>query len=258
MQYQDLAEFFVYAREVGEDLDALLQLLCIRTLGEFNIEGMVFLKLNQNGHLQPVSFFGFDTSEIELRDKEFLLHEPTPISEAIRKQKLIFVENLHQIPDKQPAVSSLKLPERFQSMVAFPIQVGARVMGSIMAVSTKKKISSPQLIEILEAIGTTIGSLLIPSTSNNGNHGNHVAGNSRSQITKMENGESGELTERQLLILQMISEGRTNADIADLLGYSESLVRQETIRIYSKLNCTGRAEAASFYRNSLAPSAKGA
>lgn len=59
------------------------------------------------------------------------------------------------------------------------------------------------------------------------------------------------LSERQLLILKLISEGRTNADIADVLGYSESLIRQETIKIYSFLDCSGRSEATSIFLNSL-------
>ena len=52
------------------------------------------------------------------------------------------------------------------------------------------------------------------------------------------------LTERQELILKMIAEGRTNSDISDLLGYSESTIRQETIKIYSALKVTGRRAAA--------------
>jgi DNA-binding CsgD family transcriptional regulator len=55
------------------------------------------------------------------------------------------------------------------------------------------------------------------------------------------------LTERQEVILKLISEGRTNGDIADILGYSESLIRQETIRIYAILKCNGRQEAGHIY-----------
>jgi DNA-binding NarL/FixJ family response regulator len=55
------------------------------------------------------------------------------------------------------------------------------------------------------------------------------------------------LSERQNLILKLIAEGRTNAAIADVLGYSESLIRQETIKIYAKLGCSGRNEAAQIY-----------
>lgn len=50
------------------------------------------------------------------------------------------------------------------------------------------------------------------------------------------------LTERQGVILGYIKEGLTNPQIADLLKYSESLIRQETVIIYSKLGVSGRRE----------------
>jgi DNA-binding CsgD family transcriptional regulator len=50
------------------------------------------------------------------------------------------------------------------------------------------------------------------------------------------------LTPRQERILEMINDGKTNANIAAQLGYSESLIRQETIIIYRKLGVGGRRE----------------
>ena len=50
------------------------------------------------------------------------------------------------------------------------------------------------------------------------------------------------LTQRQERILELINAGKTNATIATQLGYSESLIRQETIIIYRKLGVDGRRE----------------
>ena len=50
------------------------------------------------------------------------------------------------------------------------------------------------------------------------------------------------LTERQELILELIQEGKTNATIASLMGYSESLIRQESMVIYRKLGVEGRKD----------------
>lgn len=50
------------------------------------------------------------------------------------------------------------------------------------------------------------------------------------------------LTERQELILSMIKSGMTNSAIANRMGYSESLIRQETMSIYQKLGVDGRRE----------------
>lgn len=54
--------------------------------------------------------------------------------------------------------------------------------------------------------------------------------------------EQQELTPRQMKILEMVKEDRTNSAIASALGYSESLIRQETIIIYRKLGIGGRRE----------------
>ena len=50
------------------------------------------------------------------------------------------------------------------------------------------------------------------------------------------------LTGRQQAIVEMIKDGRTNGSIALELGYSESLIRQETIQIYRKLGISGRRD----------------
>jgi DNA-binding NarL/FixJ family response regulator len=50
------------------------------------------------------------------------------------------------------------------------------------------------------------------------------------------------LTERQSEILTLIKSAMTNSMIADRIGYSESLVRRETIIIYAKLGIRGRKD----------------
>jgi DNA-binding NarL/FixJ family response regulator len=51
-----------------------------------------------------------------------------------------------------------------------------------------------------------------------------------------------QLTERQSLILDLIKSGMTNIAIAHKMGYSESLIRQETMAIYQKLGIDGRKD----------------
>jgi DNA-binding NarL/FixJ family response regulator len=50
------------------------------------------------------------------------------------------------------------------------------------------------------------------------------------------------LSPRQKVILAMLSKGATNSEIALEVGYSESLIRQETIEIYRILGVSGRKE----------------
>jgi DNA-binding CsgD family transcriptional regulator len=55
-------------------------------------------------------------------------------------------------------------------------------------------------------------------------------------------GGAEKLTERESIVETLIREGLTNAEIARKLGYSESLIRQETVIIYRKLGISGRKD----------------
>ena len=56
------------------------------------------------------------------------------------------------------------------------------------------------------------------------------------------------LNPRQHRIVSMISDGLTNYQIANELGYSQSTIRQDTIKIYEILGVTGRKGAIQAYR----------
>lgn len=53
-----------------------------------------------------------------------------------------------------------------------------------------------------------------------------------------------ELSERQLQVLALMAEQKTNAQISRIIGYSESTVRQETMAIFRYLGVHDRREAA--------------
>lgn len=57
-----------------------------------------------------------------------------------------------------------------------------------------------------------------------------------------------DLTSRQLRVLSLMAKGMTNGQIARVLAFSESTVRQETMAIYRTLQVKGRAEAVDFGR----------
>jgi two-component system, NarL family, response regulator LiaR len=58
-----------------------------------------------------------------------------------------------------------------------------------------------------------------------------------------------ELTAQQMLILQQLSEGLLNKEIADRLGISEGTVKQHNYAIYKKLQVNNRTEAVQKYLN---------
>jgi DNA-binding NarL/FixJ family response regulator len=57
-----------------------------------------------------------------------------------------------------------------------------------------------------------------------------------------------ELTPRELEVLRLIADGRSNAEIAALLFVSEATVKSHVARLFAKLDCTNRVQAALYAR----------
>jgi DNA-binding NarL/FixJ family response regulator len=63
--------------------------------------------------------------------------------------------------------------------------------------------------------------------------------------------DSEDLTPRQVLISRLISEGRTNHDISELIGYSESTVRQEIMKVFVLTNSKSRGKVGEHCQHGL-------
>lgn len=59
-----------------------------------------------------------------------------------------------------------------------------------------------------------------------------------------DNPPTQELTDRQLQILELVTRGLSNRDIADLLGIREDSVKKHTNAIFTKIGAANRVEAA--------------
>ena len=73
-----------------------------------------------------------------------------------------------------------------------------------------------------------------------------VAGNvsSINAVNDSRDAGAGQLTQRQILILRGMVEGKTNHELATEMGFSVSTIRHETMRIYQALAVSDRKEAA--------------
>lgn len=56
----------------------------------------------------------------------------------------------------------------------------------------------------------------------------------------------GELTKRELVVLSLVAQGKTNKEIAEVLTLSEKTIRNNVSIILSKMNASNRIEAAMF------------
>lgn len=234
MFYRDLAD--VASQLNGEDLDidGILQAFCMRKFADRRFFASFFLGIEQDGRLRVRGFFGAKPEEIGVEDDASIsIFDDHPAAESIRRDSMVCAEGSRATKGKDR-----------HTVIAWPVESNARILGSLVAISDSRCEDSGESRECLEALILLVNTTL---------------------ARKLENGRTKQLnrpiktpvghdslTERQEVILKLISEGRTNGDIAEILGYSESLIRQETIRIYAILKCNGRQEAAQIYLSRFA------
>ena len=250
MFYRQLAEISSYVNESTRGLPEILQMLCLKALYPLKADALIYSELDPSGYSVQQASFGMELKDNNGDIPRFHLSERTPFTDAIRESRVIIVNTLPLWPKPYSALKELGIPGTLKSLITSPVEVSGLPIGSLTTFSHAKLEPDEDLTEFIEALSMILAIGLkkeksLPSL--NGSTSNHSV--VIQDVPLMTSEIDKTLSERQLLILKLIAEGRTNASIADVLGYSESLIRQETIKIYAKLNCSGRNEAAqAFHR----------
>lgn len=229
--YRELAGIANQINQLQPDIDGLLKLFCLRKVADRKFLAAFYLQIERDGRLYLRSYYGAMPQEVGLNGDSLSIFERHPASEAVLGGKLAWSNG----SESGTAVRTKVIP----NLIAWPVISNERILGVILALSDSPFKEDDHEIEYFEALAAIIGGAIIkklPTAT--------LITSKRKEVL-----EPNRMSERQELILKLISEGRTNGDIADVLGYSESLIRQETIRIYALLGCSGRSEAASIFRS---------
>lgn len=259
MLYRQLAEVSNYITDATHELPEVLQMLSLRAMTTLQTEGLMYVELDRQGLATPQSSFGITLSTENGETPSFLISEHTPFTDSIRENRIVWIDTLPQLPKNYSGMKKVNFPRNLKTLITCPVEARGLPVGCLSVFSRAKLSYEESIAQYLEAISMILASALLTGK----NHSfNHLNGSSHGKSTpKLDDLGLGlqdyqePLTERQNLILKLIAEGRTNAAIADVLGYSESLIRQETIKIYAKLGCSGRNEAAQIYLRNQAISA---
>ena len=143
------------------------------------------------------------------------------------------IEACQEITDNYPDTRVIMLTSYAEDEMLFSaIRAGAS--GYVL-----KQIGSDDLIHAIEAIGRG-EALLDPAVTQ------RVFQEVRKAAREEEASAFAELTQQEMHVLQLVSEGRTNRQIAEMLFLGEGTVRNYVSSILSKLNVRNRAEAAAY------------
>jgi len=160
-------------------------------------------------------------------------HKPDVIVMDIRLKGGSGIEACQEITTKYPDMRIIMLTSYAEDEMLFSaIRAGAA--GYVL-----KQIGGNDLIHAIEAVGRG-EALLDPAVTQ------RVFQEVRKAAREEEASAFADLTQQEMHVLQLVSEGRTNRQIAEMLFLGEGTVRNYVSSILSKLNVRNRAEAAAY------------
>ena len=143
------------------------------------------------------------------------------------------IEACQEIVESSPDTQVIMLTSYAEDEMLFSaIRAGAA--GYVL-----KQIGGDDLVRAIEAVGRG-EALLDPAVTQ------RVFQEVRKAAREEEASAFAELTQQEMHVLQLVSEGRTNRQIAEMLFLGEGTVRNYVSSILSKLNVRNRAEAAAY------------
>lgn len=226
---------------IQEILDHLVRVVLI----PLDVNSIVLGELNENSEIVARARSGISSQDKLSLGNICNLDQTYPSTDAFRLGKFVWINTLPDWGTEYPLLK--KLPKDFhgKTYITFPLYISGTPVSTMAIFSRKVLVQNAEMQSFLAAVGGIFSlyfyrsDLEVPEEieSDKG-----MTSNSRFA-------ESGTLTERQVVVLRLISQGKTNRNIADHLGYSESTVRQEIMKIFAILGCSHRSEAAEIYRN---------
>jgi len=188
-------------------------------------------RLDSDGLVRYVGGFGVSANDVaNWSDIPITLNWPT--SDCIRQNDLIWMIGHEELNLNYPDLATFPQDEKLSTLISFPIEVSFAPSAALGILVSKEFRPNPELISFIWAIAGLLGM-----------YATHISGFSSEEDHSITHEH---FSRRQLTVLKLLREKLTNREIADELGFSESTVRQETIRIYQILNVANRREAANF------------
>ena len=243
--YLDIVSKFTAFLSTNErTLEEILSHLVLVVLAPLNAEAISIRQLNSGNQVVRIGTWGMPLEMVQPQHGIYNLNEKYPSTDTLRHRTTTYISTLPDWGDDYPLLKEFPYTSGAKSFICIPIEKTDTPVAALGVFSRDVIQPNAEIEAFLRAVGSVFSMYMFRQDSKThellrirGKHTPAVVGSAVS-----------ELTERQQIILRLISEDRTNLAISELLGYSESTIRQETIKIFAKLGCTGRHEAALIYR----------
>ena len=239
-----VTEFISFLSTNEFTLDEILSHIVRVVLSPLNAEAILIRQLNSENQVLLVATWGISLESLRGYPVVYNLNERWPSTDTLRYRTTTVINSLPDWGDDYPLLKELKYNSGAKSYICFPIERAGTPVAALGVFSRDVIHPNAEIEAFLRAVGSVFSMYMFRQSSSTDEAMKDQKNYTHSGVGRAEK----ELTERQHMILRLISENRTNLVIGELLGYSESTIRQETIKIFAKLGCSGRQEAALIYK----------
>jgi DNA-binding CsgD family transcriptional regulator len=238
-----LRETFLLARH-AHHLDSFAQSLFLGCPLSWNMIGIVIRKTTRDNTLEIIQQIGTEDLNL-IENYKISRSSMVPSVESIRFCVGIFFENKKALAAYSAETQDLSTANpTLVAMAVLPIMVDNENWGAIEFFFSCECNFDSGIQEFFSTLALIIGMVVercnpdVRETKERSNSGLQESGQSKFP----------QLNEKLNKIAIMICRGDTNAEIARKLGYSESAIRYETVKLYAMLRVKNRAEASSMIR----------
>ena len=226
-----LTELQTFLASSNPNAEEICSFLVLRTFRFWNGERAFISFLEHDGTFRRFDYFGL--SDEAMRELgEIKLTDNTPMAEAVRTVDVV-VAGQEDIGTKWKKESLLPHEWSNRTLVDVPMIINGIPRGVIGLVLATRVEESKEFLAFVKSASSAV--VL---------HCVNALGLKPARIRS----RGFELTDRQRKILHLMTQGLTNSAIASKLGFSESLIRQETVKIYRELEVANRQEAGKIYQ----------
>lgn len=226
-QSEKILAFSDFLARQPKSYNEIAQFLVMNTFSEEKFRCIYIGELIETGVVCPLGGFGWSSEEYS-SVFDVSIHEEFPLTDSIRSNTVVLCQNGSEYKEQYPAMEQFLYQGDWVSGVAIPVYpIGGMALYSSIEL---------ELTEAMTVFYITIGSLLGLYASRLPSALVAVALSVKEKIDLPQ----VPMTDRQLVIAGLLERGFNNAQIGLEIGYSESLIRQETVAIYRKLQVTGR------------------
>ena len=239
------SDFIRFLGDQDHGLEEVLAHLVLRVMAPLQATSAFISVLDNQNSIVTVGRFGIPEQISTTYDERFQLSDRLPITDALRLRKIVVVNSLPDWSSEYPLLENTPYPTKEAALISFPIERCGTPVAVCAVFFNSKVLLNIETVEFIDSIANLLSLYLFSPAYRQESKKEFTA----EDVIGIQSQRGLPLSQRQDLILRMISEGRTNLAIGEILQYSESTIRQETIKIFSKLGCDGRIEAADLYRS---------